>query len=96
MTELQEHQSYDRYVSFKNCDWEGKCQRVFTLLQDHFDRETSAFWPYFLRQRDLAHHQGLDDLRVLHNYVSTLRELLENLGDMRTLALLEDLEETCM
>ncbi len=87
---------YDRYVSFEGCDWEGRCARVFAGLQDHFDRETSPFWPYFREQRAKAHRQGLDDLRVLHNYVSTLRDLLDDLGDTVTLAYLEDLEETCM
>ncbi len=87
---------YDRYVSFKGSDWEGKSQRVIAGLQDHFERATSPFWAYFYRQRDIAHKQGLDDLRVLHNYVSTLRDLLESLGDTRTLGMLEELEETCM
>jgi hypothetical protein len=56
----------------------------------------SPFWPYFERQRKWAHAQGLDDLRVLHNFLPTLRELLEHLGDLDTLAMLEDLEESCM
>ena len=89
-------EAYDRYVSFQGCDWEGRSERVMARLQDHFERRSSPFWPYFFEQRDKAHRQGLDDLRVLHNYVSTLRELLEELGDLDTLAMLEDLEETCM
>ncbi len=89
-------EQFDRYVSFKDSDWEGKTNRVLARLQPHIDRVSSPFWAYFMRQRELAHRQGLDDLRVLHNFVATLRELLENLGDFETLALLEDLEETCM
>ncbi len=89
-------ETYDRYLSFKGCDWEARCARVFAGLQDHFDRCTSPFWPYFQEQRARLHSQGLDDLRVLHNYVSTLRDLLDDLGDTETLALLEDLEVTCM
>lgn len=87
---------YDRYVSFIGSDWEKKSERVFAGLQSHFDRQDSPFWPYFLKQRTLAHHQGLDDLRVLHNFLPTLREILENLGDDETLTLLEELEEECM
>jgi N(2)-fixation sustaining protein CowN len=89
-------EEFDRYVSFRGSDWEGKTGRVLARLQPHIDRVNSPFWAYFIRQRDLAHRQGLDDLRVLHNFVATLRELLENLGDLETLAMLEDLEETCM
>jgi hypothetical protein len=40
--------------------------------------------------------QGFDDLRVLHSYLPTIREILADDEDTRTLALLEDLEETCM
>jgi hypothetical protein len=87
---------YDRYVSFANSDWEGRSSRVMARLQVHIDAADSPFWPYFVRQRRLAHSQGLDDLRVLHNFVATLRELLENLGDREALQLLEELEETCM
>ncbi len=89
-------EQFDRYVSFRGADWEGKTSRVLASLQPHIDQVNSPFWAYFMRQRDLAHRQGLDDLRVLHNFVATLRELLENLGDLKTLAMLEELEETCM
>lgn len=86
----------DRERSLNVYDCENKCERVMARLQDHFDRQTNPFWPYFLKQRSHAHSQGLSDLRVLHNYVSTLRELLEELDDRQTLVMLEDLEETCM
>ncbi len=87
---------FDRYVSFIGSDWEAKSAQVFACLQRHFDLKDSPFWPYFLKQRALAHRQGLDDLRVLHNFMPTLRELFENLGDAAHLTLLEALEETCM
>ena len=38
----------------------------------------------------------MDDLPVLHNFLPTIRELLETLDDRDTLAMLEDLEVTCM
>ncbi|TPW33140.1 N(2)-fixation sustaining protein CowN [Martelella alba] len=88
--------SYDRYVSFKGADWERKSAAIMTRLECHRRDATSPFWAYFFRQREQAHAQGFDDLRVLHNYVSTLRELLEDIGDEATLSLLEELEETCM
>lgn len=90
------NEAYDRYVSFKGCDWEAKCERIMERLQKHRDEDTSAFWAYFFKQRIQAHRQGLDDLRVLHNYVSTMRDILEMLEDEYTLELLEDLEVTCM
>lgn len=88
---------FDRYVSFKNADWEGKSQRVMARLQRHIDAADNPFWAYFAKKRDeLRAKQGLDDLRVLHNYLPTLRELLEECGDLETLEMLEDLEVTCM
>ena len=87
---------FDRYVSFANADWEGRSARVMEGVLAHVEAKDSAFWPYFLRQRDLAHARGLDDLRVLHNFLPTLKELLEELGDAATLEKLEDLEENCM
>ncbi|WP_176085786.1 N(2)-fixation sustaining protein CowN [Martelella sp. HB161492] len=88
--------NYDRYVSFKGADWENRSAAIMAKLEAHRARETSPFWPYFFQQRDKALSQGFDDLRVLHNYVSTLRELLETLQDDDTLAMLEALEESCM
>ena len=87
---------FDRYVSFVNADWEGRSARVMEGLAAHVEARDSAFWPYFERQRALAHARGLDDLRVLHNFLPTLKELLEELGDAATLEKLEDLEENCM
>lgn len=89
-------EDFDRYVSFRNADWEARSDRVMAGLMRHIEASDSPFWPYFTRQRALAHERGLDDLRVLHNFLPTLRELLEGLGDADTLAQLEDLEETCM
>ncbi|ACI52624.1 conserved hypothetical protein [Gluconacetobacter diazotrophicus PA1 5] len=86
----------DRYVSFRNVEWERRTAEVFALLQPHFDGSTSPFWDYFLRQRVIAHAQGLDDLRVLHNFLPTLKDLLEELDDGRTLSRLEELEVLCM
>lgn len=86
----------DRYVSFRNVEWERRTAEVFDLLQVHFDTNTSPFWKYFLRQRDIAHYQGLDDLRVLHNFLPTLKDILEGLDDGVTLGKLEELEVLCM
>jgi N(2)-fixation sustaining protein CowN len=88
---------FDRYVSFRNSDWEGKSQRVMAALQRHIDAAENPFWAYFAEKRiELRDRQGLDDLRILHNYLPTLRELLEDNGDLDTLALLEDLEVSVM
>lgn len=89
--------SFDRYVSFQHCDWEAQSQRVMDALQRHIDAAENPFWAYFDKKRtELRDKQGLDDLRVLHNYLPTLRELLEDNGDLATLALLEDLEAKLM
>jgi hypothetical protein len=87
---------FDRYVSFKNADWEAKSQQVIDRLQRYVDAGDNPFWGYFAEQRRLAHQRGMDDLRVLHNFLPTIRELLETIDDRDTLALLEDLEVTCM
>ncbi len=89
-------EDFDRYVSFRNVEWEGKTAEVFDLLQTHFDKNTSPFWEYFLKQRGIAHAQGLDDLRVLHNFLPTLKDILEDLDDVGTLNKLEELEDRCM
>lgn len=87
---------HDRYVTFANIDCDGKAAVVMTRILAHVEARDSAFWPYFTAQRALAHERGMDDLRVLHNFLPTLKELLESLEDAETLALLEDLECTCM
>ncbi|WP_420135582.1 N(2)-fixation sustaining protein CowN [Rhodopseudomonas sp.] len=85
--------SFDRYVSFKNCNWEIRSERVMARLQTHIDAGENPFWAYFAQKRtELREKQGLDDLRVLHNYLPTLRELLEDNGDLETLSMLEELE----
>lgn len=86
----------ERYVSFKNIDCAGKAQRVIDRLQPRIDAGTNPYWAYFEKQRASALQQGFDDLRVLHSYLPTIREILADDEDTRTLALLEDLEETCM
>lgn len=89
-------ENFDRYVSFKDVAWESRTAEVFDLLQPHFDQNTSPFWAYFLKQRGIAHAQGLDDLRVLHNFLPTLKDILEGLEDGKTLHKLEELEDRCM
>ena len=86
----------DRYTSFRNIDCAGKAQQVIDRLQPLLDGSANPFWAYFRKQREDAHEKGFDDLRVLHNYLPTLRELLADADDTETLALLEDLEVTCM
>jgi hypothetical protein len=89
--------SFDRYVSFRHSDWEGRSERVMARLQSHIDAGDNPFWAYFAQKRaELRDKQGLDDLRILHNYLPTLRELLEDNGDEETLAMLEDLEVNLM
>lgn len=66
-------------------------------LQRHVDAGENPFWAYFAQKRvELRDKQGLDDLRILHNYLPTLRELLEDNGDLETLEMLEDLEANLM
>lgn len=86
----------DRYVTFNGIDCEGRTHLVMTAIEHHAATSASPFWVYFATQRRLAHGRGLDDLRVLHNFLPTLKELLEESDAVETLALLEDLEVTCM
>lgn len=89
-------QQTDRYVSFKNIDCDGKTRAVMARIEQHVTAGDNPFWDYFRQQRELAHGRGLDDLRVLHNYLPTLRELLDDLDDQETLDMLEELERICM
>ena len=86
----------DRYVTFTGIDCEGRTAAVMSAVEAVAARSASPFWAYFAAQRRLAHERGQDDLRVLHNFLPTLKELLEAEDAGATLALLEDLEETCM
>ena len=86
----------DRYASFRNIDCAGKARLVIEHLQPLLDAGENPFWAYFRAQRQAAHAKGFDDLRVLHNYLPTLRELLSEAEAHAALALLEDLEVTCM
>lgn len=86
----------DRYVTFANIDCAARSRAVVARLQLYVEAAENPFWAYFNRQRDQAHAMGFDDLRVLHTYLPTLRELLADAGDDATVALLEDLEATCM
>ncbi|BBF93700.1 N(2)-fixation sustaining protein CowN [Blastochloris tepida] len=89
-------QRTDRYVTFKNIDCDGRTRLVMARIEDYVATSDNPFWGYFRQQRELAHGRGLDDLRVLHNYLPTLREILEEIDDQETLEMLEDLERTCM
>lgn len=86
----------DRYVTFTGMDCDGRTGVVMAAIRASAAVSTSPFWAYFESQRTLAHRRGLDDLRVLHNFLPTLKELLDQEGASETLALLEDLEVTCM
>jgi len=86
----------DRYVTFDGIDCDGRTVVVMQAIERHAAGSSSPFWAYFETQRRLAHERGLDDLRVLHNFLPTLKELLEDAGAGAELALLEDLEVTCM
>lgn len=86
----------DRYVTFDGIDCDGRTRIVMAAVERHAAASSSPFWVYFETQRRLAHGRGLDDLRVLHNFLPTLKELLEDAEDGETLALLENLEVTCM
>jgi N(2)-fixation sustaining protein CowN len=89
-------QRQDRYVTFKGIDCEGMTRATMERVLRHVAAGDSPFWPYFEAQRTLAHRRGFDDLRVLHNFLPTLKELLDDLDDTETLALLEELERQCM
>lgn len=86
----------DRYITFKDIDHDGMTRAVMERVLRHVAAGDSPFWPYFEEQRAIAHRRGFDDLRVLHNFLPTLRELLESLDDTETLDLLEELERQCM
>lgn len=86
----------DRYVTFAGMDCDGRTREVMAAIEARAAVSASPFWVYFATQRRLAHGRGLDDLRVLHNFLPTLKELLEGEGAAAELAMLEDLEVICM
>lgn len=88
--------SLERYESFLNIDCAAKCARVMEALMVHIEAGDNPFWTYFMKKREQHHAEHLDDLRVLHSYLPTIREILDEKGDAHALALLADLEESCM
>jgi hypothetical protein len=86
----------ERYESFRNIDCVGMCREVMQALGRHIDAKKNPFWQYFAMKRERALAAGLDDLRVLHSYVHTIREILTAEGDEPALALLSELEDKCM
>ncbi|MFT4078625.1 N(2)-fixation sustaining protein CowN [Rhodomicrobium lacus] len=83
----------DRYVSFKNIDCNARAEKMMDALQPYIEAAENPFWAYFQQKRAEFNAKGYDDLRVLHNYLPTLKELIE---DDELLSQLEDLEYTCM
>ena len=66
----------DRYVTFTGIDCDGRTRAVMGRIEGLVRRGENPFWSYFQAQRELAHGRGQDDLRVLHNFLPTLKELL--------------------
>jgi len=90
----------DRYVTFRDIDFDGNMQRVLGHLTRYIDNpETgNAFWDRF-RQRLADAEAGeraiADKLLVMHSHVYYMRELFEDHDDEAALAALAKLEEEC-
>jgi N(2)-fixation sustaining protein CowN len=90
----------DRYVSFRDIDFEGNIAAVLGHLRRHIDdpAKGNAFWDRF-KQR-LAKCEGgeagvADTLLLLHSHVYYMVELFEEHDDAEALAALKKLEEEC-
>lgn len=90
----------DRYVTFRDIDFEGNMQCVLDHLARYIDNpETgNAFWDRF-RQRlveaDAGERAIADKLLLMHAHVYYMRELFEDHDDDDALAALAKLEEEC-
>jgi hypothetical protein len=90
----------DRYVSFRDIDFEGNMARVLSHLQRYTDNpETSnAFWERFknrLAQIETGSGSISDKLLLLHSHVYYLVDLFEEHDDATALSDLKKLEEEC-
>lgn len=100
MSASQVPDSPDRYVSFRNIDFDGNMKAVLEHLMRHVDdpAKNNALWDRFRQRLDAAANganAGTDALLLLHSHVYYIRELFEEYEDEEALAALAKLEEEC-
>lgn len=90
----------DRYVSFKNIDFEGNMRAVLGHLFRHIDDPagSNALWERFKERLAEAERGGnvrADKLLLLHSHVYYMVDLFEEREDEAALAALRKLEVEC-
>jgi N(2)-fixation sustaining protein CowN len=100
MSASQPRDTADRYVSFRDIDFDGNMKAVLGHLRRHIDdpAKNNALWDRF-RARLAAAESGenavADALLLLHSHVYYIAELFEENEDEEALAALRKLEEEC-
>jgi N(2)-fixation sustaining protein CowN len=90
----------DRYVSFRDIDFEGNIRAVLRHLRAYIDDPATgnALWDRF-KQRLTAAEAGdkavADTLLLLHSHVYYMAELFEDHDDEDALKALKKLEDEC-
>jgi len=90
----------DRYVSFKNIDFEGNMRAVLDHLYRHIDdpAKTNALWSRFkerLAEAEKGENVRADKLLLLHSHVYFMVDFFEEHDDEEALAALRKLEVEC-
>jgi len=90
----------DRYVSFKNIDFEGNMRVVLAHLYRHIDdpAKTNALWERFRERLAEAERGGnvrADKLLLMHSHVYFMVDFFEEHEDEEALAALRKLEVEC-
>jgi N(2)-fixation sustaining protein CowN len=90
----------DRYVSFRDIDFEGNMSAVLAHLNRHIGdpAKSNALWDRFrarLAEAEAGGNVRADKLLLLHSHVYYMVDLFEEAEDEEALAALRKLEEEC-
>jgi hypothetical protein len=97
MTNADQPQPLDRYVSFIALDCDHKAERLVATLREALDQgeTTDPFWTYFRAKLDGERGPAHDALYHVHCHINDLRDLLARAERPDLNELLEALEHDC-
>jgi hypothetical protein len=97
MTNADQPQPLDRYVSFLGLDCDRKAERFVATLREALEHgeTTDPFWTYFRAKLDGERGPAHDALYHVHCHINDLRDLLARAERPDLDELLEALEHDC-
>ncbi|WP_051379123.1 N(2)-fixation sustaining protein CowN [Derxia gummosa] len=96
LNQIQPAGGPDRYVSFRDIDFDGNVKRVLDHIERHRQRDPgNRFIAYLDKQRNSTRGARRDDLLLLHSLANAVRDLFEAGDDEAALDDLDRLEREC-